>query len=99
MSRYGRDGEKIGKAGQVYLDGQTERPDWVTVNTGLFGTNESFVPLQKARFNGDRLEVPYDKNMIKGAPQFNADTTSTRGRRPSSTGTTVCHTARRGANP
>ena len=43
---HGSDGEKIGRAGQVYLDDQTGRPEWVTVNTGLFGTNESFVPLE-----------------------------------------------------
>ena len=28
---YGRNGEKIDKAGQVYLDDQTGRPEWVTV--------------------------------------------------------------------
>ena len=31
-------GDKIGSVGQVYLNDQTGQPDWVTVNTGLFGT-------------------------------------------------------------
>lgn len=70
---YGRDGEKIGTAGQVYLDDQTGRPEWMTVNTGLFGTNESFVPLQEATFSGERLDVPYDKDMVKDAPRVDAE--------------------------
>jgi uncharacterized protein (TIGR02271 family) len=70
---YGSDGSKIGSVGQVYLDDQTGQPAWVTVNTGLFGTNESFVPLSEASFAGDRLTVPYDKNKVKGAPNVAAD--------------------------
>jgi len=70
---YGSDGEKIGKVGQVYLDDQTGQPAWVTVNTGLFGMNESFVPLADANFTGDRLTVPYDKSKVKDAPNVAAD--------------------------
>jgi uncharacterized protein (TIGR02271 family) len=70
---YGSDGSKIGSVGQVYLDDQTGQPAWVTVNTGLFGTNESFIPLSEASFSGDRLTVPYDKNKVKGAPNVAAD--------------------------
>ena len=70
---YGPDGEKIGKVGQVYLDDRTETPSWVTINTGMFGTNESFVPVQQATFSGDRLTVPYDKKKIKDAPNVAPD--------------------------
>jgi uncharacterized protein (TIGR02271 family) len=70
---YGSDGSKIGSVGQVYLDDQTGQPAWVTVNTGLFGTNESFIPLSEASFSGDRLSVPYDKDKVKGAPNVAAD--------------------------
>ena len=71
---YDRSGDKIGKAGQVYLDDATGAPSWVTVNTGLFGTSESFVPLENATFNGsDRLEVAYAKDQVKDAPQVAAD--------------------------
>jgi hypothetical protein len=66
---YGADGEKIGKAGAVYRDDQTGRPEWVTVQTGLFGTSESFVPLAQAQFDGDDLRVPYDKSKVKDAPR------------------------------
>jgi len=70
---YGPDDSKIGKVGQVYLDDQTGQPDWATVNTGLFGTNESFIPLSDASFSGDRLRVPYDKDKVKGSPNVAAD--------------------------
>lgn len=65
---YDSDGDKIGKVGQVFLDDQTDEPAWATVNTGLFGTKESYVPLGNASFSGDRLEVPYPKDTVKGAP-------------------------------
>jgi len=61
-------GNKIGSVGQVYLDDQTGQPDWITVNTGLFGLRENFVPLQGASFDGDDLRVPFDKDTIKDAP-------------------------------
>ena len=67
------DGEKIGKAGQVYLDDSTGQPSWVTVNTGLFGTAESFVPLRDATISGDTLTVPYAKDKVKDAPRVAVD--------------------------
>jgi uncharacterized protein (TIGR02271 family) len=70
---YSTGGDKIGSVGQVYLDDQTGQPAWVTVNTGLFGTNESFIPLSDATFSGDRLTVPYDKDKVKGAPNVASD--------------------------
>ena len=65
---YGSNGEKIGKVGQIYLDDETGRPEWATVNTGLFGTSESFVPLADASFSGGQLTVPYSKDKVKDAP-------------------------------
>ena len=70
---YGPGGEKIGKIGQIFLDDQTGQPEWVTVHTGLFGSNESFVPLADAQYTGEGLTVPYDKNRIKGAPNVDVE--------------------------
>jgi uncharacterized protein (TIGR02271 family) len=69
----GRDGQKIGTVGQVFLDDQTGVPEFATVNTGLFGTRQSFVPLAEAQMSGDDVSVPYDKDKIKGAPNIDAD--------------------------
>lgn len=70
---YDSDGDKVGSVGEVYLDDQTGQPAWVTVNTGLFGTSESFVPLEGARVEGDDLHLPYSKAKIKDAPRQDAD--------------------------
>ena len=70
---YASDGDKIGSVGQVYLDDHSGDPEWVSVRTGLFGTKESFVPLNGATLTGDRLEVPFGKAQIKDAPKVDAD--------------------------
>ena len=68
-----RDGDKVGKIGQIYLDDSTGQPTWVTVKTGLFGGSESFAPLEGARLDGDDLVIGYDKAMVKAAPRVEAD--------------------------
>jgi uncharacterized protein (TIGR02271 family) len=68
-----QDGDKVGKVGQVYLDDATGQPNWVTVNTGLFGGSETFVPLDEATQDGEDLRVPYTKAFIKDAPNLDAD--------------------------
>jgi uncharacterized protein (TIGR02271 family) len=67
------DGSKIGKVGEVYLDDATDRPEWVTVRTGLFGSSETFVPLAGATSSDDELRVPYTKDQVKDAPRTDAD--------------------------
>lgn len=69
----GSDGERIGKVGQVYLDDQTQEPNWVTVKTGLFGTKEFFVPLDEARLEGKQILVPYGKAHVLAAPATEID--------------------------
>jgi uncharacterized protein (TIGR02271 family) len=68
----GSDGSDLGKVGQVYTDNDTGAPSWVTVKTGWFGTRESFVPLNSATVQGDSIQVPFDKDTIKGAPHNEA---------------------------
>jgi uncharacterized protein (TIGR02271 family) len=70
---YSSDGDKIGSIGQVYLDNASGEPAWVTVKTGLFGANESFVPLEQAELTDDGVRVPYDKERVKGAPNIETD--------------------------
>ncbi|GAA1435076.1 PRC and DUF2382 domain-containing protein [Microlunatus lacustris] len=67
------DGGKIGGIGQIYLDDSTGDPTWVTAKTGLFGTKESFVPLEGARVQGDDVVVGYDKDKVKDAPRVDPD--------------------------
>jgi len=67
------DGDKIGSIGQVYADDESGQPSWVTAKTGLFGTSESFVPLEGARIQGDDVVVPYPKDLVKDAPRVDVD--------------------------
>ena len=70
---YSSDDEKVGAVGQVFLDDDTDRPEFLTVNTGLFGMNESFVPAADADVNGDGVRVPFTKDQIKDAPNVDVD--------------------------
>jgi hypothetical protein len=70
---YDAEGNKVGNAKHIFVDDATGQPDWVSVQTGLFGTNESFVPIHDATMVEDHLEVPYPKNKIKEAPDVAVD--------------------------
>jgi hypothetical protein len=68
-----RDGDKIGTFDELYLD-ESDRPAWAAVTTGLFGMRQTFVPLSEARADGDVLQVPFGKEMVKDAPNVDPDT-------------------------
>ncbi|GAA1365352.1 PRC and DUF2382 domain-containing protein [Brevibacterium luteolum] len=70
---YDQTGSKIGSIGEVYLDDQTNEPAFLTVNTGLFGMNETFVPYQSVSRDGDNLVAPFEKSFVKDAPNIAAD--------------------------
>lgn len=77
LNRHGNvrstDGDRIGSIGQVYVDDAGGEPTWVTARTGLFGTSESFVPLEGAWIDGDDIVVPYSKDQVKDAPRIDID--------------------------
>lgn len=70
---YGSDDQKIGSVGQVYVDAQTHNPTWVTIKTGLFGTSETFAPLDDASFDGYQIRVAHPKDKVKDAPRIDSD--------------------------
>ena len=65
--------DRIGKVSQVYIDQETDRPSWVSVRTGLFGSSESLIPLENAQWDADTLHVGYAKDQVKDAPRVDAD--------------------------
>jgi uncharacterized protein (TIGR02271 family) len=67
------DGGRIGTIDAIYLDDQTGQPEWALVNTGLFGTKSSFVPLAQAFQSDLDVLVPYDKQLVKDAPRIDPD--------------------------
>ena len=69
-----RNGDKIGKVEEIYEDTDTGAPEWALVNTGLFGTKSTFVPLRDAHEDpSGGLRVPYDKAKVKDAPKIDPD--------------------------
>ena len=67
------DGDKIGKIDDIYLDRETDQPEWAVVTTGLFGTKRTFVPLQEATPAEDGIRVPFEKATVKDAPKIDPD--------------------------
>jgi uncharacterized protein (TIGR02271 family) len=70
---YDTSGDKLGKIEEIYLDAETGAPEWALVNTGLFGTKSTFVPLRDATEDNGSLRVPYEKAQLKDAPTIDPD--------------------------
>ena len=70
---YDNEGDKIGKIEEIYLDADSGQPEWALVNTGMFGTKSSFVPLRDAADADGTVQVPHDKAQVKDAPQMDPD--------------------------
>ena len=66
-------GEKIGKIDELYYDHEGGQPEWALVNTGLFGTKKTFVPIRSTSPVGEDLRVPVTKDQVKDAPRVEAD--------------------------
>ena len=67
------DGNRIGKVSQVYLDDDSGQPEWVLVETGLFGTRQSFAPIHGARVDGEVVVLAVSKDQVKDAPNIDRD--------------------------
>ena len=67
------EGKRIGKISQVYSDDHTGQPLWVLVETGLFGTRQSFAPIHRSRFDDELVVLTVSKDQIKGAPNVDRD--------------------------
>ncbi len=67
------DGDKIGKADQVYYATDDRTPEWLTVNTGMFGTKTNFVPVDGSKPSGEDVQVAYTKDQVKNAPGIDPD--------------------------
>ncbi|MDQ4131445.1 MAG: PRC-barrel domain-containing protein, partial [Actinomycetota bacterium] len=63
-----RDGDKIGTIEEIFLDAETDNPEWALVQTGLFGTRLTFVPLEGASLEGEAVRVSHEKTLVKDAP-------------------------------
>jgi PRC-barrel domain len=67
------EGNRIGKVSQVYHDDHTGRPLWVLVETGLFGTRDSFAPIHGSSIDGERVVLAVSKDQVNDAPNIDRD--------------------------
>jgi uncharacterized protein YrrD len=65
-----RDGERIGKLEDVYVDVETNEPMFGTVKEGLIGRHLTFVPLAGITIGPDNLQVTVSKDLVKSAPNI-----------------------------
>jgi hypothetical protein len=64
------DGEKIGKLQDVYVDVETDEPQFGTVKEGLIGRHLTFVPLGGLKVGPDDLQVAVSRQQVKDAPNI-----------------------------
>jgi PRC-barrel domain len=67
------EGNRIGKITKVYHNDQTGQPLWVLVETGLFGTRQSFAPVHGSRLDGELVVLAVSKDQVKDAPNIDSD--------------------------
>jgi uncharacterized protein (TIGR02271 family) len=67
------EGNKIGSVEDVFVDEQTQQPEWIGLGTGVFGSKRVLVPAQTAEARDDGVAVPYSKDQVKDAPNIDGD--------------------------
>jgi uncharacterized protein YrrD len=65
-----RNGEKIGKLQDVYVDVETDEPQFATVKEGFFDRHLTFVPLGGLQIGPDDLQVTVTKDQVRSAPDI-----------------------------
>jgi sporulation protein YlmC with PRC-barrel domain len=65
-----REGEKIGKLQDVYVDIENDQPQFATVKEGVIGRHLTFVPLGGLQIGPDDLRVVVTKEQVRTAPDI-----------------------------
>jgi PRC-barrel domain len=70
---FDRDGDKIGKLKDVYVDVETDEPMFGSVKEGFVGRQLTFVPLDGSTLTPDSLQVTVSKEEVHQAPNIERD--------------------------
>jgi uncharacterized protein YrrD len=65
-----RDGQKIGKLQDVYVDVENDEPQFGTVKEGFIDRHLTFVPLGGITVGPDELQVQVAKALVETAPNI-----------------------------
>src|SRR5215203_6211598 len=71
---YDRQGEKIGKVDDLFVD-ENDQPEYIGVKMGFLGTRSTLIPMEIAKVDqgNRRIEVSVDKAQTKEGPAFDDD--------------------------
>src|SRR5580693_6092376 len=62
------EGHKIGKLQDVYVDVETDEPQFATVKEGLIDRHLTFVPVGGIKVGPDELQVAVSRELVRTAP-------------------------------
>ena len=71
---YDRNGEKIGKVDDLFVD-ENDQPEYIGVKMGFLGTSSTLIPMDLVTVDesSGRIEVSVDKETAKNGPAFDDD--------------------------
>jgi hypothetical protein len=64
----GRNEVTLGVVDDIYADIRSGYPQWAAVQSGLFGTDVSIIPLTAAEHDDRSLRIPYSVQELRDAP-------------------------------
>ena len=65
-------GARVGTVQDVYVDHETDSPCWILVKMGRFSDAHALLPVKDVVAGSGHVWVPYEKDLIRRAPQVAA---------------------------
>jgi len=62
-------GARVGVVEDVYVDQESDSPCWLLTKMGRFSEVYSLIPLQDAVVGTGHVWIPYEKDLVRRAPQ------------------------------
>ena len=72
-------GARIGTVEDVYVDHETDAPCWILVKMGRFSDAYALLPVRDAVAGTGHVWIPYEKDLVRRAPQIPAGMPITQG--------------------
>ena len=63
-------GARVGTVADIYVDHDTDAPCWILVKMGRFSDAHALLPVRDAVAGSGHVWVPYEKDLIRRAPQM-----------------------------
>lgn len=67
-------GASVGRMEDVWIDPGTGAPRWLLVREGRFGARSTLIPFEDATAGTEHVWVPYERDVIRGAPEVQPGT-------------------------